>query len=69
MLFSFVGQGVLGVGVVQSAQDLLWVMFLRDWVEELCVVQAALNLTSREKWCAAFLKADTSWDWVQCSGA
>jgi hypothetical protein len=25
--------------------------------------------TSREKWCAAFFKADTYWDWVQPSGA
>jgi hypothetical protein len=28
-----------------------------------------LKLAVEEKWCAAFLKADTFWDWVQPGGA
>jgi hypothetical protein len=50
----------------------------RGWVGEPCVarvgtywvcrfMQVALKLVSREKWCSTFLKADTYWDWVQCS--
>jgi hypothetical protein len=41
-------------------------MFLTFWVCRF--LQAALKPTSREKWYAALLKADTSWDWFSMEG-
>jgi hypothetical protein len=45
----------------------MWCMLLMCWVCRF--TQAALKLVSGEKCCVALLKADTSWDWAQYSGA
>jgi hypothetical protein len=72
--------GSICLEMIQSAQGLHWIMFSGDGREgsptrylllTCCVcrfMQTALKLAGGEKWHATFLKADTSWDWVQCCG-
>jgi hypothetical protein len=44
----------------------VWSILLTHWVcRFMC---AALKQADKEKSPATFLKADTAWDWVQCSG-